>query len=256
MPTDEAADLARNRELWSLVNAQFTDRQADQAWAATEIGWGMFRTPETDVGALGSVDGLDVLELASGTAYFGSWLARLGARVVATDLASEQLTSAKRCMQAYGPWFPLVQADSQRLPLADDSFDLVVSENGVAAWCDPTRWIPEAARVLRPGGRLVFLTNSTLSALCVPSDAGVATEVLQRPQRASHRIEWVGGGVEYHPSHGTWIRLLRQSGFVIEALHELYAPTAAADHEFYEITSADWASQWPAEELWVTRLAM
>jgi hypothetical protein len=47
------------------------------------------------------------------------------------------------------------------------------------------------------------------------------------------------------------VRLLRRSGFAIEALHELYAPHEAGDHPFYEIVSRDWATRWPAEELWV-----
>ena len=68
-------------------------------------------------------------------------------------------------------------------------------------------------------------------------------------------MQWEGGGIEFHPSHGDWIRLLTRSGFVVEALHELYAPSDAVDHPFYEIVSADWARRWPAEELWVARLA-
>ena len=47
------------------------------------------------------------------------------------------------------------------------------------------------------------------------------------------------------------MRLLRASGFVIEALHEIYAPDDGSDHEFYEIVSQRWAGRWPAEELWV-----
>jgi hypothetical protein len=47
------------------------------------------------------------------------------------------------------------------------------------------------------------------------------------------------------------VRLLRRSGFAVEALHELYAPHEAGDHPFYEIVSRDWATRWPAEELWV-----
>ena len=130
-------------------------------------------------------------------------------------------------------------------------FDLVVSEHGAAAWCDPERWLPEAARLLRPGGRLVFLTNSHLSALCVPADEGVAEERLLRGQRDAYQVHWPGGGVEFHPSHGDWVRLLRSCGFVVEALHEIYAPADSADHAFYEIVSAEWATRWPAEELWV-----
>jgi hypothetical protein len=39
----------------------------------------------------------------------------------------------------------------------------------------PFKWIPEAARLLRPGGELVFLRNSTLSMLCMP-DTGKIRE--------------------------------------------------------------------------------
>jgi hypothetical protein len=71
---------------------------------------------------------------------------------------------------------------------------------------------------------------------------------------ALHRVEWPGGGVEFHPSHGEWIRVLGASGFVVQALHELYAPADAHTHEYYSIASAQWASQWPVEDLWVAHL--
>ena len=143
------------------------------------------------------------------------------------------------------------QADAEQVPLASGSFDLVVSEHGVAAWCDPQRWLPEAARLLRPGGRLVFLTNSSLSTLCVPAEGGVAGDRLLRGQREARRVQWPGGGIEFHPSHGDWLRLLRASGFVVDAMHEVYAPADAAEHRFYEIASPEWAARWPVEELWV-----
>lgn len=252
-PRDDS--LSRNRELWSVLNERFTDSAADGAWAGNDVRWGLFGIPDGDIGALGDVEGLDVVELACGTAYFSAWLRRRGARVVALDLSEEQLRTARRCQTTYGPSFPLVQADAQRVPLVSGSFDLVLSEHGVAAWCDPELWVAEAARILRSRGRLVFLTNSLLSALCVPAEEGPAGDRLLRGQRETSRVEWPGGGVERHPSHGAWIEVLRRNGFVVEALHELYAPPGSADHEYYDIATAEWASRWPAEELWVARLA-
>ncbi len=67
-------------------------------------------------------------------------------------------------------------------------------------------------------------------------------------------MQWDGGGAEYHPGHGDWIRTLRSNGFVVEALHELYAPEDGRDHAFYSIASAQWARQWPVEDLWAARL--
>jgi SAM-dependent methyltransferase len=252
---DAGADIARNRALWTVVNAQFTDEDAYRAWAAKEPTWGLFRVPERDLGVLGDVAGLDVLELGCGTAYLSGWLARHGARPVGVDLTPAQLVTAARCQQRFGLVFPLIEADAENVPLVDESFDLVVSEYGASVWCDPDRWVAEAARLLRPGGRLVFVTNSVLATLCVPAEEGFAQERLVRPQRGLHRVEWPGGGVEFHPSHGEWIRVLSVNGFVVRALHELYAPADAPTHQYYDIATAQWASQWPVEDLWAAQRA-
>ncbi|BBH70778.1 SAM-dependent methyltransferase [Actinoplanes sp. OR16] len=247
------ADL--NRALWTLVNSEFTDFRARPAWAASDLSWGLFGNAESTLGVLGDVAGLDVVELGCGTAYVSAWLSRRGARPVGVDLTPAQLATARRCQEEFGISFPLVEADAVDVPLPDDSFDLAVSEYGACVWCDPTGWIPEAARLLRPGGRLVFLTNSVQAMLCVPAEGGHASERLLRPQRGTSRLQWPGGGVEFHPSHGEWIRVLRTSGFVVEALHELYATDAAQTHEYYDIATPEWAGQWPVEDLWTARLA-
>jgi SAM-dependent methyltransferase len=251
---DAGEDVARNRALWTVVNSAFTDEHASRAWAAEEITWGLFQVPERDLGVLGDVAGLDVVELGCGTAYLSAWLARRGARPVGVDLTPAQLATAARCQERFGLAFPLVEANAESVPLADAGFDLAVSEYGASVWCDPDRWVAEAARLLRPGGRLVFLTNSVLVTLCVPAEQGFAQACLLRPQRALNRVHWPGGGTEFHPSHGQWIRILGDNGFVVEALHELYAPPDAKTHEYYDIVTVDWASQWPAEDLWAARL--
>jgi SAM-dependent methyltransferase len=254
MPADQS-EIERNRELWTLVNAQFTDADAERRWAgAAGITWGLFEHREEVLGVLGEVDGRDVVELGCGTAYLSAGLVRAGARPVAVDLSRAQLATARRCQDRHGLTFPLVEARGEQVPLRSRSFDLVVSEYGAGPWCDPDRWLPEAARLLRPGGRLVFLTNSVLAGLCVPEDEGPAGDRLLRPQRDLNPIAWPGGGVEHHPGHGEWIRALGSAGFVVDALHELYAPVDVADHEYYEIVDAAWASRWPAEDLWVAHL--
>jgi SAM-dependent methyltransferase len=253
--SDAGAELATNRALWTTLNAAFTDDDSVRAWSASDVTWGLFRVPEREVGVLGDVRGLDVIELGCGTAYFSAWLARLGARPVGLDVTHAQLETALRCQQRFGLRFPLVEADAEDVPLRDASFDLVLSEYGASVWCDPERWVAEAARLLRPGGRLVFLTNSVLVTLCVPEEEGFATERLLRPQRGIGRVRWPGGGTEFHPGHGEWIRILSANGFLVEALHELYAPVTSATHDYYDIATAEWATQWPAEDLWVARRA-
>jgi len=237
------------------MNREYTDEHAWRAWSADGITWGIFNVPEQQIGVLGDVRGLDVVELGCGTAYFSAWLARRGARPTGVDLTPAQLASARRCQQRSGLFFPLIEADAGDVPLPPGSFDPAVSECGASLWCDPARWVPEAARLLKPGGRLVFHTTSALLALCSPEPPGAARRELLRPQRDAHRLASPQGGVEFHPSHGEWIKVLRANGFTIDDLHEIYAPPDAPEHPYYQLATAEWARRWPVEEIWAARLA-
>ena len=245
--------LERNREAWTKANAEYTDSRAREAWASEEITWGMFGPSDAELGILGDVSGKDVIELGCGTAYFGAWLARRGARVTGVDITPAQLGTARRMMRETGVELQLIEANAEDVPLPDESFDLALSEYGASIWCDPYKWIPEAARLLRPGGELVFLCNSVLLMLCAP-DKGKIGERLERGQFGMHRFEWPDDdGIEFHLAHGDMIRLLRESGFEVEGLWEIQAGPSAEDHSYYDFVSAEWARRWPAEEIWKAR---
>jgi SAM-dependent methyltransferase len=247
-------DLERNVAAWTKNNAAYTDGSAARSWAKEEITWGMFGGSEAELNILGDVQGLDIVELGCGTAYFSAWLAKRGARVVGVDPTPAQLETARRMMRETGIEFELVEAPGESVPLPDATFDVAHSEHGAAIWADPYVWIPEAARLLRPGGRLVFLHPTPLAHLCFP-DVGEITMELQRPYFGLGRVEWPGEneGVEYQLTHGDWIALLRDSGFEVERLVELQAPPEATTHPFYSDIPADWARKWPSEEIWVAR---
>lgn len=250
-PDHELLDL--HREIWATVNEQFTDADAERRWSEDGIRWGLFRHRDDELGVLGDVTGLHAAELACGTAFLSAALARAGARPVGVDLSPEQLATARRCQQRFGLDFPLVEATGEAIPLRSGAFDLVVSEHGVAPWCAPDDWVGEAARLLRPGGRLVFLTHSPLSALCVPAEGGVAGDRLLRGPADIRTVAWPGGGVEHHPSHGEWIDILLDAGFTVEGLLELHAPDDETTIEHFEIIDAEWARRWPAEDLWLAQ---
>ena len=162
----------------------------------------------------------DVVEFGCGTGYVSAWLARRGGRCIGLDNSAKQLETARMLQREFDLSFPLVHADAERAPFADGSFDFAISEYGAAIWCDPYRWIPEAARLLRPGGRLVFLCYSNLIMLCMrESESEAATAELLRDLFGMHRFEWdEGDGVEFAIPHGEMVRLLRRSGFEIEDL--------------------------------------
>jgi SAM-dependent methyltransferase len=244
--------VLRNREVWTRSNEEYTDAAAARAWAQEEITWGVFEARESELNVLGDVNDLDVVELGCGTAYFSAWLARRGARVVGVDPTPAQLETARRMQRETGIEFPLLEAIGENVPLPDSSFDLVHSEYGASIWADPYRWIPEAARLLRPGGRLVFVCNSILSTLCMTME-GVG-EQLVRPQFELHKVEWSDTGeVEFQLGHGDWVDLLRANGFEIERLVELFAKPDAETHTYYTYVTPEWARKWPAEEIWIAR---
>ena len=67
-------------------------------------------------------------------------------------------------------------------------------------------------------------------------------------------IEWEDTGeVEFHLPPGELIDVLRENGFEVERLVELYAPEDASTHDYYDYVTAEWARKWPAEEIWVAR---
>lgn len=244
--------VTQNVAYWTQKNADYTDAQGERAWAADEITWGVWGTPESQVDVIGDVQGLDVVELGCGTAYFSAWLAKRGARAVGVDPTTAQLDTARRLQAETGLEFPLVEATGEDVPLPDASFDLVLSEYGASIWADPYKWIPEAARLARPDARLIFLRNSTLQLLCMEMEGVV--EHLVRPQRGLNRVEWDDTGeVEFHLPHGELFELLRANGFGVERMIELYAPDGAQTHEHYNYVTAEWARQWPSEEIWVAR---
>ena len=256
---DELPDYARaNRDSWTKAAVEYV-APAERNWRAQpgEERWGIFGIPEADLRLLpDDLAGADAIELGCGTAYVSAWLARRGARVIGIDPTPAQLATARRLQLEHGLEFPLIEGIAEHVPLPDASFDFAISEYGAALWADPEAWIPEAARLLRPGGRLVFLTNSVLTYLCVPDleADGPADGRLKRPQFGMGRITWPDdddGGVEFHLAHGDWIRLLRRSGFEVEDLVEVQVPPGTTTS--YPWMSAAWASKWPCEEVWKAR---
>jgi len=245
--------VRRNRALWDEWAGQYV-APGEECWAAAEPRWGIWGVPEAELGVLpDGLGGKDAIELGCGTAYVSAWLARRGARVVGIDNSEVQLATARRLQRLHGLSFPLLHGSAETIPYPDRSFDFAISEYGACLWADPARWVPEAARILRPGGQLVFLTNSFLLSLCVPAEDGIAaTDRLLRAAFGMYRVEWPNDpGVEFHLSHGDWIRLLRSSGFDLEDLIEVRPGDGATTR--YPFVTVDWARRWPCEEIWKVR---
>jgi SAM-dependent methyltransferase len=245
--------VERNRAHWDEWAHDYVETGRRQ-WAADEPSWGVWGVPEEDLRMLPSdLDGRDAIELGCGTGYVSSWLARRGARVVGIDNSAAQLGTARSLQREHGLDFELIHGNAETVPKPDASFDFAISEYGASIWCDPYLWIPEAARLLRPGGRLVFLVNSVIAMMCLPdTETGQAGDRLLRPLFGMHRMEWSDDvSVEFHLPHGELIALLRRSGFELEELIEVRPREDATTR--YPWLSLDWARRWPSEEVWKVR---
>lgn len=244
------------RRQWDEHLSTWFERYARSQWAATEPRWGILSVPQSELPVLpDGLAGADAVELGCGSAYLSAWLARRGARPIGVDVSTRQLAVARRMRAEFGLRFPLIQGDAERVPLRDGCADLVINEYGAAVWCDPYRWIPEAARLLRPGGRLVFLGVSPLARMCLPLE-GPVTDRLVRGLFGLHQVIRRGtSGTEYRLftlPHGELIRLMGRCGLVVEDLIEVQAPPGAVSVDFPEYPD-EWVRHWPVEEVWFAR---
>jgi demethylmenaquinone methyltransferase/2-methoxy-6-polyprenyl-1,4-benzoquinol methylase len=100
--------------------------------------------------ALGLPRGSTILDLACGTGDFADLVGRRGGRVFGSDLSKGMLERRHHS-------FPAIQADASSLPLGTGSLDGVVCGYALRNFTDLAGSLAEAARVLRPGGRLAIL---------------------------------------------------------------------------------------------------
>lgn len=247
----EPSHLNRTVEAWTKMSVDFRE-PGRRSWASDTITWGIWGIPESELRTFGEIENLrgkKTIELGCGTAYFSAWMAKHGAHPTGIDPTAAQLANARAFQQEFGIEFPLVEGYAEKTPFEDASFDLAFSEYGASIWADPHAWIPEAARILKPGGRLVFLRNHPLSIMCT-GPTGPATDRLVRSWFDLYRVEFTPEEPEeFHLPTGPMFRVLRDAGFAVDDIIEIQAPEGATTG--FEYILPEWARQWPSEEIWV-----
>ncbi|HXW67399.1 MAG TPA: class I SAM-dependent methyltransferase [Thermoplasmata archaeon] len=247
-PTARADSARSNLASWERTAERYERRHAHALGRDGGEAWGLFRIPEHTLRMVGPVRGRDVLELGCGAAWWSIALARRGARVIGVDFSPVRLSQASARVRSAGRSVALVRARAERLPCADASFDLVLSDYGATTFADPRRTIPEAARVLRPGGHLVFAHASPWRSVCESPRSGRPTQRLVRPYFGIHALR-TPGSTEFQLTYGEWIDLFRASGLSVERLVE---PSAVGARQSTYVSRAGqrWARRWPIETIW------
>jgi SAM-dependent methyltransferase len=240
-----------NREFWDADADDYQAVHGDDL-AARALAWGAWRIPESELGVLGDVDGLDVLELGCGAGQWSIALAARAARPVGLDQSLVQLKHARANRDSARAVVPLVAASGEAVPFADESFDVVFCDHGAMSFCDPKVTLPEVARVLRFDGLLAFCGTTPLLYLTWDERRERQDTRLHRSYFDLGRLELGDGTIDFQIPHGEWFRLFREHGLVVEDLLEL-RPSAHATTTYDDFAPHDWARRWPAEQIWKTR---
>jgi SAM-dependent methyltransferase/GNAT superfamily N-acetyltransferase len=245
-----------NRDNWNRGAAGWAESGRED-WAREEPHWGIWRIPNADLPLLpADMTGVDAIELGCGTGYVSSWMHRRGARVVGIDPSDNQLATARALAAEHGVDIEWIHGVAESVPKPDASFDFAISEYGAAIWADPEVWIPEARRLLRPGGELVFLGHTPFVQVCTPlEEEGRAGWQLQHPYFGMRRVDWTDveadGGIEFNRPVSDWFALFRETGFEVIDFHELRAPEHWTEERFW--VPAEWAKAYPSEQVWHLR---
>ena len=166
MPEKPSDQALANRVYWDRTSDEYQERHREFI-GRPEPRWGVWQIPEAELQVLGDVDGKDVLELGCGAAQWSILLAKQGARPVGLDNSERQLEHARERLDQAGVDFPLIHSSAEDVPLPDGSFDIVFCDHGAFTFADPRKLVPEAARLLRPGGLLAFSHSSPFVAVTI-----------------------------------------------------------------------------------------
>jgi ubiquinone/menaquinone biosynthesis C-methylase UbiE len=142
------------------------------------------------------------LDVATGGGHVALALARTGADVTACDLTPEMLEAAQALLEESGCSAAFVAAEADALPFADGTFDIVTCRIAAHHFPDAQAFLLEAARVLKPGGRLGFQDQT----LPPQATSAVLTDEFERVRDPSHNQAYNVEG---------WLTLLQRAGFEV-----------------------------------------
>jgi len=182
-----------------------------------------------------------VLDVAGGTADLSRAFAqRVGpdGQVWLTDINHAMLSVGRDRLLDKGINLPTAQCDAEKLPFADNSFDLVSVAFGLRNMTHKDHALAEMRRVLRPGGRLLVLEFSKIWAPLAPAYDFYSFKLLPwMGQKVAHDADsyrYLAESIRMHPDQETLAEMMRNAGLGRVQYFKL-AAGAVALHRGYKL---------------------
>ncbi|MCB0072889.1 MAG: methyltransferase domain-containing protein [Caldilineaceae bacterium] len=217
---------------WDRIAPVYLRRQ-DPAW--DRVSYGLWSPPEDELGLLGPVAGRRVLDLGCGGGHNAVALARQGAQVTGVDGSATMIATARALAQDAGVDATFIHADLAQLgDLPGAAWDVVLSVATLPYVEDAASVFTACARLLTPGGRLVFSLDHPLRNCFFDAEDEELTVTPVRDYATSSFLHWTFPETEtrvraVHRPVGAWCDLVTAAGLRLRRLVEPPAPAAILD---------------------------
>jgi len=210
---DERAKAQKVAGVFDSVAARY-DLMNDLMSAGLHRLWKAFTVRQADVRP-----GMRVLDIAGGTGDLARAFAERAGHdgtVVLSDINMSMLHAGRDKLLDKGRMLPLVQCDAERLPFADDSFDVVSVAFGLRNMTHKDIALAEMRRVIRPGGKLLVLEFSRVWAPLAPLYDAYSFSVLpwlgSKVAGDSDSYRYLAESIRMHPPQEELARLMEHAG--------------------------------------------
>ena len=181
---EKKAIIERNRQYWDAIADEYQD---EIDICVNDFHYGPLVPGDSEMKLLpGDVKGLRCYEFGCGAAQNSLYLASLGADCIASDISLEQLQEANRIAESLNLRVETLHMEmGELLPEDYGKFDLIHSSYALAFSPDPAKVIAHCARMLKPGGTLLFSTGHPLFSgewLMIDDDEGLFLKDYFQPQ--------------------------------------------------------------------------
>jgi demethylmenaquinone methyltransferase/2-methoxy-6-polyprenyl-1,4-benzoquinol methylase len=178
--------------------------------------------------------GQQVLDIAGGTGDLSRAFAqRVGStgRVVHTDINEAMLREGRNRLLDEGLVLPTMVCDAEKLPFADNSFDIVSVAFGLRNMTHKDQALGEMRRVLKPGGKLLVLEFSRVAKPLEKAYDWYSFNVLPKLGQLvagdAHSYQYLAESIRMHPGQEELRQLMKSVGFGHVDVHNLSAGVVA-----------------------------